>query len=194
MPANNLSSTVGWVAIATGIIDLLGLVFIILFFTVGEPFGSLNDICNGLTAIATAVLAWLIYSELRTLSTPMLIIVLLGAIVAVLGSVLVIFQLTSWYLAGLYTSLGFALIGVCLLAFNYTAQQSNALPQNLAVFGMIVAALMVIGFVAIPGIIGRVDAMENAPWHTYVALVSGLGYLILYPFWCIFLGRTILPS
>ena len=52
MIMNTFSSvTIGWVAIAAGIAGLLGLVFIILFFTVGQPFGTLNDICIGLTAI-----------------------------------------------------------------------------------------------------------------------------------------------
>ena len=52
MITNNFSSaTIGWVAIAAGIAGLLDLVFIILFFTVGQPFGTLNDICIGLTAI-----------------------------------------------------------------------------------------------------------------------------------------------
>jgi len=192
MTANHLSSNVAWVAIATGIIDLFGIAFIILFFTVGEPFGTVNDICNGLTAIATAVLAWMIYSELRTQSPLVLVVAIVGAIVAVIGSVLVIFGITGWYLAGLYTSAGFALIGVWFVSLNYSAQQSNTLPQNLVVFGMIVGAIMVIGLFALPGIISRIDTMENAPWHTYVALTSGLGYLILYPFWCIFLGRTLL--
>ncbi len=52
MMANSFSSDmIGRVAIAIGISGLLGLVFITLFFTVGQPFGTLNDIFIGLTAI-----------------------------------------------------------------------------------------------------------------------------------------------
>lgn len=41
-------NNVGWVAIAAGVTGLLGIVFIILFFTVGGPFGTLADYGNGL--------------------------------------------------------------------------------------------------------------------------------------------------
>ena len=62
MVMNTWSSVaIGWIAIATGIVGLLGLVFIVLFFTVGQPFGTLNDICIGLTAILSMVLVWVLY-------------------------------------------------------------------------------------------------------------------------------------
>jgi hypothetical protein len=61
MTTSNLSSSViGWVSIATGIAGLLGLIFIILFFIIGQPFGTLNDICIGLTAIFSGILAWML--------------------------------------------------------------------------------------------------------------------------------------
>ena len=48
MFANNFSSsTAGPAAIATGAVGLLGLAFIILFFTVGQPFGSLMTSATG---------------------------------------------------------------------------------------------------------------------------------------------------
>jgi len=43
--------TFGWVAMATGVAGLLALAFIILFFAVGRPYGTLNDGCIGLAAI-----------------------------------------------------------------------------------------------------------------------------------------------
>ena len=52
------SVSIGWVAIATGIAGLLGFIFIVLFFTVGQPFGTLNDIFIGLTAIMSLALVW----------------------------------------------------------------------------------------------------------------------------------------
>jgi len=56
------SYTIGWLAIATGVVSLVGLVFIILFFTVGQPFGTLNDVCIAFVAILSGVLAWMLYS------------------------------------------------------------------------------------------------------------------------------------
>ncbi len=59
MTTNNLASDpIGPLALAAGVAGLVGLVFLILFFTVGQPFGTLNDICIGLAAVLSAVLAW----------------------------------------------------------------------------------------------------------------------------------------
>src|SRR3989304_6928700 len=64
MTASYFSSiTIGWVAIATGVAGLLALAFIILFFTVGQPFGTLNDICIALAAISSVVLVWMLYPQ-----------------------------------------------------------------------------------------------------------------------------------
>ena len=198
MTASNFSAmTIGWVTIATGIVGLLALVFIILFFTVGQPFGTLNDICIGLTAILSAVLAWLFYSQYHA-SSPLLgpvtlVVALAGALVVTVGSVLVIFGITGWYLAALYMAVGNALIGLWLLGLNYAAQQGNVWSNGLVIFGIVVAVIMLLGLAAIPGIFNRIDAWESAPWYVnYVGLAGSLGWLVLYPIWCIWLGRSFL--
>jgi hypothetical protein len=49
---SNISTvTIGWTTFATGIARLFGLAFIILFFTVGQPFITINDIFIDLAAI-----------------------------------------------------------------------------------------------------------------------------------------------
>jgi hypothetical protein len=117
------SSLVGWVAISAGIAGLLGLVFIILFFTIGQPFGTLNDICIGLAGILSGILAFMLFSEFHVKSPLLSQIALIaagaGALVVAIGSILVIFGFTGWYLAGLYMSVGNALgsniVNVCLI-------------------------------------------------------------------------------
>src|SRR5215813_7722266 len=52
------SRTVGWLAISSGIVGILAVVFLALFFGIGEPFGTLNDIFSGLLAISIGILAW----------------------------------------------------------------------------------------------------------------------------------------
>ena len=106
MATNVLPSlAINRVAIATGVAGLLALIFIILFFTIGQPFGTLNDIFIGIAAILNGVLAWMLYSQHHAqpplLSQVALVVALIGAFVVTLGSVLVIFQITGWYLGGL---------------------------------------------------------------------------------------------
>lgn len=198
MTINSISSlSIGWVAIATGFTGLLALVFIILFFTIGQPFGTINDVCIGLTAILSGVLAWMYYPQFLTrfplLSQVTLVIAFVGILIVVVGSVLVIFGFTGWYLAGLYMASGNALLGIWLLGLNYTAGHSNSWPHGLVIFGIIIGFIMVLGLAAIPGIFNRIDAWENAPWYVnYIGQVGALGWLVLYPIWCILLGSVFL--
>jgi hypothetical protein len=193
------SSTIGGVAIAVGIAGLLSLAFIVLFFTVGQPFGTLNDVCIGLTAILSAVLVWMLYPEyhaqLPLLSQATLVIAMLGAILVVIGSALAISGASSWFLSGLYMAAGNAMIGLWLLGLSYSALQDYSLPHNLIIFGFVSGVVMGLGLVAIFGIFRGLDSQEyeltvfNFFWWT-----SSLGYRVLYPTWCILLGRFFLSN
>lgn len=200
MLSNEFSpSAVGWFAIATGITGLLGLASIMLFFAIGQPFGTFNDICNGLGAVLSVVLVWVFYSKLHArlplLSQVILAITVLGAILAVTGSYLAISGARGWYMAGLYTATGYALIGLWLLGLTYGGLQDHSLPRGLAIFGLITGVILLFGLVAIPGIFRGVDSSTydltvfNAFWWT-----SSLGYLTIYPIWCILLGRLLLSG
>ena len=199
MTVNSFSSiTVGWVAMATGIAGLLGLAFIILFFTVGQPFGTLNDICIGLVAILSAVLAWLLYpghhAQSPLLSQVALILALLGSLVVVVGSELVISGVKGWFLAGLYMAAGNALIGLWLLGLNYSALQGSSWPFSLTILGLVSGVILAFGLLTIPGILSGIDSMESAAWFVNIGQAGALGYLILFPIWCVLLGRVLLSK
>lgn len=186
----------GWVAIGTGIAGLLALAFIILFSTVGQPFGTLNDVCIGLAAILSGVLAWLLYPQHHgqspLLSQLALAVALIGALVVAVGSVLVIFGVTGWYLAGLYMAAGNALIGLWLLGLNSSARHGSFWSNGLAISGMVIGVILILGLAAVPGILRGLDAWETAPWYVnYVGFAGALGWLVLYPIWCLWLGRII---
>ncbi len=160
MDTNDVSSVlVGQVAIVTGIAGLLGLVFIILFFSGIGLFGTLNDIFIGVTALLSVVLAWLLLSRLtlqpRFLALGLVLVATLGALVVVLGSVLVISKTTGWFLAGLYMAAGNALIGLWLIGFSLSARGGTLLPQNLVTFGLITGVILAFGLAAFPGILQR---------------------------------------
>src|SRR4030043_1309286 len=135
MTTGDFSPIIGWVAIATGIVGLLGLAFIILFFTVGQPFGTLNDICIGLRAILSVVLVWMLYpghhSQSPLLSQVVLVIAIFGALLVIIGSALAISGVKGWFLSGLYMAAGNAMIGLWFQGLNYSALRSKPFPQNL---------------------------------------------------------------
>jgi hypothetical protein len=184
MTANNFPSrTLGWVAITIGGVILIGDVSLILFFTFGSFFGTFNDLCIAFAAILSALLAWMLYPAHRALSPRLsrflLTAALVGALVAFIGSAFVIFDMTGWFLAGLMNFFGYALVGLWLLGLNYSAQRRNRWPRRLVQFGLVSGASMAIGLLTGPGIVGRIDNPELAPWFVYVAPVASLGWLLL---------------
>jgi hypothetical protein len=197
MNTGDFSSIISWVAIGTGIVGLLGLVFIVLFFTVGQPFGTLNDVFIGLMAILSVVLVWMLYPwhhiQSPLLSQVALVIAMLGALLVLVGAVLSISGVRGWFLSGLYMAAGNGMIGLWLLALNYSALRVNLFPQSLVIFGLISGVILALGLVTIPGIFRGIDTQEyelnlfNSIWW-----VSSLGYLALYPIWCFLLGRILL--
>ena len=193
MTTRNFSSfMIGLLAIITGIVGLLALVLLILFFIVSGPFGTLNDICNGLTGILSGILAWNLSAKFHV-RPIFFMLALIGTLAIALGSVLIIFDITGWYLAGLYTSAGYALIGLWLVALNYWVRQINPWPHGLINFGLIIGVMMALGLLTIPGIVNRVDSWELGPWYiNYIGQVGSVAYLLLYPIWCILVGRRLL--
>ena len=197
MTTSNLpTATTGWIAIATGVSAILAIIFLTLMYTVKRSFGFVNDVFNSLIGISSVVLAWMLYAEHHAKSPLMsqiaLALAVIGAIFTIIGTILSILGITDFVLAGWYSGIGYALIGMWLAAFCYALLPSGALPHNLVIFGIVVGACMAIGLVGIPGIFAGIDSMESMPWYLYVAFFGWLGTYLLYPIWMIWLGRNIL--
>ena len=198
MEGNLSSPTIGWTAIATGVAVILAVTLLILFFIMGNSFGTLNDIFNGIAGVSSGLLAWMLYVEHHAkspfVSQIALALAWVGAVVGVVGSVLIILDFTGFVLAGFYTAVGNALIGLWLVTFCYSMPRSNTLPPNLIMFGLVVGACMALGLIAIPGIFAGIDTLESMPWYLYIGFSGFLGIYVLYPIWTIWLGRILLPK
>ena len=199
MSANDFPSrNLGWLAIAVGGVVLLGDVTLILFFTIGGFFGTLNDLCIAFAAILSGLLSWILYpanrAYSRRLSQLLLTAALVGALVASIGSAFVIFDVTGYFLAGLMNFFGYGLVGLWLLGLNYCAQRRSRWPRRLVQFGLVSGASMSVGLLTGPGIVGRIDNPELAPWFEYVAPVASFGWLLPYPIWSIWLGRLLITN
>jgi hypothetical protein len=183
--------TVSRVALATAIVTLVGVLSLIIFFAVAaEPFGLINDVANGLIGLLSLALAWLWVRDRRSgWSTFALAAAALGAVVMVMGSLLIIFDVTGWYFAGLVSSLGSALIGIWLLIANRLHRRAPELPRGLVMLGITTAIFMLIGWLAIAGVIARIDDPQLAPWYVSAGLLNWMGTYLLYPAWCLWLSR-----
>ena len=190
------TATIGWTAIATGLSAILAAIFLALMAAVQPSFGKVNDVLNSVLGISSVVLAWMLYAEHHAESPLMsqiaLALAFVGAIFTIIGSILIIFGFTDFVLAGWYSGIGYALIGLWLVAFCYALRNSGALPHTQAIFGIVAGACMAIGLLGVLGIFAGIDSMESMPWYLYVAFFGWLGTYILYPIWAIWLGRDLL--
>lgn len=185
LSSNASTSSIAWLALAVAVVTLLGLALLIIMFMFGEPFGTLNDICNGTAGLLSAALALALYPEHHArnpqLALAALIVVIIGAVTVVVGSVLIMSGTTGFFLAGMYTMTGYALIGLWLLALN----NGSPWPHGLAAFGLIAGGVMALGLAALPSIFMGIDSFGAATWHTWLGQVGFLGWAVLYPIWCL---------
>jgi hypothetical protein len=183
-------TVVSRVALATAVVSLLAVLSLIIFYAVGGPFGFLNDVANGLIGLLSLALAWLWVRNRRGgWSTLAIAFASLGAIVMVLGSLLIILDITGWYLAGLVSSVGSALLGIWLLIANRLHRSAAELPRGLIMLGMTTGIFMIIGWLALTGVIARIDDPQLAPLYVNAGLLNWMGTYLLYPIWCLWLSR-----
>jgi hypothetical protein len=191
------SRAISRLTVAMGITAIVSIVSLILFFIFGGFWGPLNDLTIAVFALMSAALAGLLHPFFRAqsprLSYSMLIAAIAGAVIACIGSALVMSGTTSWQLAGSVNALGYAFIGVWLLAFNFHARLTDVFPQNLTRLGQISGALSAFGLLNMLGIFGLVDAQSDVSWLLYLAQFGGLGGILLLA-WTVWLGGVILKS
>jgi hypothetical protein len=178
-------------AIATGVVTLVSVVSLLLFFAVGKPFGAINDWTVGLAGLLSGLLAVALRGLGRgrgagaTLGTGVAVV---GAAIVVVGAVLVISERTGFLLAGLVESLGFALIGVWLVSLNWALGSTAGWPRQLRTLGLAAGVVMALGFVVAPGVLMGLDDANAAPGWIWLGFVGWLGIFFLYPTWSLWLG------
>lgn len=177
-------------ALAVAAVDLVGVASLSVFYVVGSPFGMVNDISNGALGILGAVLAW----QVHRVATPSaghglaLAAAVVGGAVMALGSVLVVWDLTGWYLAGLVTGVGAALLGAWLVVVSRGALRERA-SGGVSRLGTAAGVVMLLGLAGLPGVLAGVDDWEAASWYVNAGLLGWLGTYVLYPTWCLRVAR-----
>ena len=186
---------VAGLAVAAGAVTLISVATLAIFFAVGKPFGAINDWTVGLAGLLSGLLALAIRSRdsvgapgAATVSTGAAVV---GAVIVVAGSALVISQTTGFLLAGLVESLGFALIGLWLIALCRTTGSASGWPRQLRNLGLAAGIVMALGIVAAPGIPMGLDDANTAPGWIWIGFVGWLGIFLLFPIWSIWFGNLL---
>lgn len=181
----------GRLALAVGLVAAGSAVSLAAYYVVGGPLGTINDIGNAATGVLSAALAWRLRRDSSVRTGDFAVgAALVGAALTVVGSALVVFGATGFFLAGLVSSVGFAGIGAWLVALNWTGAGAVAWPRQLRSLGVLAGALMTVGIVVVPGIALRLDDMQAAPGWIWIGFLGWLGIYVVYPAWAISLSNA----
>jgi hypothetical protein len=213
MSTNVLRRYGGWAALVAGSLEILGLVFLLLFFTLELPqesnsslrFGYLSDVTPVIVAPVKLCLVVILFLLQRKDSPG------LGATAAILGITGIL--ITAWtnirFVSGeiglekqiqlFYISMAF--LGSWHILVNALARQNGFLPSRLATFGLLVGIGQLIMFLN-SLILGGYDEMVLSGFdgitqdiRLLASLVIGIpaalvGFLGA-PIWLMWLGRTL---
>ncbi|MGZ0146220.1 hypothetical protein ACXJJ3_04065 [Kribbella sp. WER1] len=160
--------TVRQVALTHAIVGFGTCLCLLVFYTGAAAFGPINDVGNALLGLLSFALAWILRPR-----TVLAGLAAVGALLTVVGTVLVLGGITGFFLAGLWSSFGFALIGVWLVGVR----------------GLLPGVVMLLGFVGVPGILMGLDDLGSAPGWTFAAGASWAGTYLLFPAWSLRLAR-----
>ena len=178
----------GWSAYLSVAATWIGFLFLIFFFTIGQPFGTLNDAASVLQVLFMIIVAVAIHRLLHAQAAKAsLVAAIIGigamSVIAVLQSLIVINPTLYPQISGPVLTAGGGL-GVWLVLVNMLSRQGSILPPLLTGSGLIAGAgyiVLVIGF--------WIGGQENV-----LFIVGSLAVVIAYPIWAIWLGRVLLSS
>ena len=184
----------GWLAIGIAGAIVVTIAFLILFFTVGTPYGKASDISIVPAAFLSAVLASRLYAINRrrlshSVALNSIVLAWAGAVGVSIGSFLVVSGNTGYFLSGLVSALGWAFVGVWLFLACMARLQPIAEASALRRYGLLTGLTMMVGFVGLPGILAQSDLPSRASILDSIAVSSnGFTYLLLL-IWGLWVGR-----
>ena len=193
---------VGWTAIAGGIISLIGFVSLVIFFVVGEPFGTLNDLLAIPVAFLMLPLVFALYrlnaTSHSTVSLIAAIAGTVGFIATAAGSVLLVSGRIN-FAQSLYTGIGgFGLIGLWVLLNSTVGLKTNHLPTDLAWMGILLGITPSLALLFVPRVeviarslesmAGQSAGFQMSPFLIAAFVLGGLSYAVM-PAWFILTGR-----
>jgi len=206
--------SVGWAAILSGIADLIGLVFLILFYALeaprilesGEPdtpplFGTLNDASFIFVVLFMVPVALALHRRMQThspaLSRITLVIGLAGMAAGAISQILYVPRVISSIQQSPLLTTSIGVLGLWLLLVNLLARRGEALPGGLTWLGQAVGASMLllpVTYFAGGGseMISDPAAALGNPIVIAGFLAAALGLSVVFPIWAIFVGRVFL--
>jgi len=173
-------------AIAIAIAAVASVITLILLYAGIPFFGPVNDLINAVSAILIVIFMWQFHVILEEKNPAMAILLQLAALVGVVlisgNSVLVAFGKMDWKDGGMYTGIGYALIGLWLVGMLLVLRDQAFLNSGLVNLGLAAGVCLLFGFLAGPLLAEKLTIVfMPLVWVAYAA--TGAGW-ILFPVWC----------
>jgi len=208
---------VGWSAILSGAVDLIGFVFLLLFFALeaprwiqsGEPnppplFGTLNDASFIFVALFMIPVAVALNKMTRfqspTFSLISLIIGMSGMLATVMIQALYVPRLIQTAQQGILVNIALVFIGLWMILVNLLGRAgATNLPRGLAWLGIVAGVSIILLPVAYLAV-GSSALLDNPsiglsnPLFMFGFATGILGFSIGYAIWAILLGRLFLTG
>lgn len=169
----------------SAIATIIGAVTLVIFFSVGDPFGKINDVSSVVIAVTGIPVLLTLHKLHSDVSKGLSLIALVVGVVALLiaGVVQVVFVLGLIQLEQTSAApYAFSVFGIAIAIFGYLGWVGKSFPRGLTVWGMAAGigyALVGIGFIL------------GGPNHL-LTYIGGAASVIGYPTWAIWLGRQLL--
>lgn len=183
-----LTQYAGWSAFASAFFTILGLATLIMFFSRGNPWGTLNDISSVALALSVLPILLMLYHLLhpvaRTAGLAALVIGVLAMLIAAVFQTLLIFKVIAFVQTAVIVPVAFGLFGASLMVYGYLALAYGMLPHRLAVLGIIAG----VGYIVV--IAGFILGGQEHP----LVAIGGLTAVIFYPIWAIWFGQMLLAG
>ena len=192
MTTPQLNRFAGWSAYASAGAAILGMVFIFIFFSAGEPFGSLNDLSIATQVLLMIPVAVALYRALPagTLSTAsfiVLIALVLGVTALAFGSVLLVLKKISLEQSFKPPFNNYWLIGIWLTLASLLALNAHTLSSGLGWLGIITGAAWIM--LGLGMWFGGTDAVQS-----FSVVAGGSLGMVGYIVWGILIARHLLKS
>lgn len=175
----------GWSAYVSAIATIVGAVTLVIFFSIGDPFGIINDISSVIIGL-TGILILFAMHQLHRSAAPVMSLVafVIGALAMLTAAVLQTLLVAIRMDFGVITTYAFGVFGASLMIYGFLVLVNATLPRALGWWGMAAG----LGYVLV--VTGFIVSGPNHP----LTYIGGLVSVIAYPTWAIWLGRVLLKS
>jgi hypothetical protein len=177
----------GWSAHISAIATVVGAITLVIFFSLGDPFGKINDVSSIIIAVTGIPILLALHKLHSAVSNGGSLAALVIGVVALLfagaAQTLLVLGFIQFEQSPDAT-FGFGAFGVAIAMHGYLAWVKNVFPRGLAVWGMAAG----IGYVLVA--LGFILGGPNHP----LTYAGGAAAVIAYPVWSLWLGRVFLSG